>query len=204
MVESKQMTTKGISTDSETSQVPLQLVENEHVLMSCDIQKQNRFGFWQKRQLQLTSYRLLNLNGNFVNRSIPLSKIQALTKSTLANNHNFIIHIEDDYDSVFKCEDRDELIESIRKCYQEKHNQDLQIFGIQGKIEQFVTPKQGTVIDVRKAKGTLPPDEYLINEQKEIGSNRSQTEFQKAKELTIQLTSEVSSDSEEIDSQVLK
>ena len=60
------------------------------------------------------------------------------------------------------------------------------------------------MIDMRKAKGTLPPDEYLINEQKEIGSNRSQTEFQKAKELTIQLTSEVSSDSEEIDSQVLK
>ena len=57
---------------------------------------------------------------------------------------------------------------------------------------------------MRKAKGTLPPDEYLINEQKEIGSNRSQTGFQKAKELTIQLTSEVSSDSEEIDSQVLK
>ena len=132
--------------------------------MSCEILKQNRFGFWQKRQLQLTSYRLLNLNGNFVNRSIPLSKIQALTKSTQANNQNFIIHVEDDYDSVFKCEDRDELIESIRKCYHEKLSQDLHVFGIDGKIEQFVTPKQGTMIDFRKAKSILPPDEYLLTE----------------------------------------
>ena len=53
----------------------------------------------------------------------------------------FIIHVEDDYDSVFKCEDRDELIESIRRCYQDRIKKDLQVFGINGKIEKFVTPK---------------------------------------------------------------
>ena len=133
--------------------------------MSCEIMKQNRFGFWQKRQLQLTTYRLLNLNGNFVNRNIPIEKIQALTKSTQENNKNFIIHIEDDYDSVFKCEDRDDLVESIRKCYQERFKKDLQVYGINGKIEKFVTPKQGTMVDFRKAKSTLPPDEYLIDQR---------------------------------------
>lgn len=76
-----------------------------------------------------------------MNRNIPIEKIQALTKSIQENNKNFIIHVEDDYDSVFKCEDRDELIESIRRCYQERIKKDLQVFGINGKIEKFVTPK---------------------------------------------------------------
>ena len=38
---------------------------------------------------------------------------------------------------------------------------------------------------MRKAKGILPPDEYLINEQEEIGSKRSQSELKKTKELSI-------------------
>ena len=55
------------------------------------------------------------------------------------------------------------MVEAIRKCYQERIKKELQVFGINGKIEKFVTPKQGTMVDFRKAGSTLPPDEYLID-----------------------------------------
>ena len=54
---------------------------------------------------------------------------------------------------------------------------DLLIYGVQGRIEQYVTPKKGK-FDVRKAKGILPPDEARLHDHElhnpsAAGSDRS-------------------------------
>ena len=107
-----------------------QLDQDEVITFSCDISKQNRFGFWQKRHLLLTTTRLINLHGNKVKRGIQLPKISALTKSTETGNFNFIVHIEDEYDYGCICKEREELVQMIQKCYHDLMGRDLLIYGV--------------------------------------------------------------------------
>jgi hypothetical protein len=48
----------------------------------------------------------LNLNNKYIEfqRKIPISKIKAATKSTIDNNHEFIVHVRQEYDYRFICE----------------------------------------------------------------------------------------------------
>ena len=93
------------------------LDENEQIVFTCEVMKQNRFFMWQKRNLMLTTRRLCNLDGITLKRSIEIQKIKAITKSINAGSIEFIAHVEDEYDYRFNCRKRKELIQSIKQCF---------------------------------------------------------------------------------------
>ena len=40
-----------------------------------------------------------------------------MTKSTMQNNMEFIVHVKDEYDYRFICENRDELFDALKECF---------------------------------------------------------------------------------------
>ena len=71
-------------------------MKDEELIFSCKTRKESTiFGFWEPRDLVLTSKRLLNLNGSTIKRSIPIEKIETLTYSNLRKEKNFILRIVD-------------------------------------------------------------------------------------------------------------
>lgn len=59
----------------------------------------------------LTSEHLCNVKAKKLMRSIKLSKLNGLTKSTDADNFDFIIHVKQEYDYEFRSKQRDELFD---------------------------------------------------------------------------------------------
>ena len=80
------------------------LQKNEHIVFSCKVMKYNRFGIKQDRFLLLSTQKLCNVKKQEFKREIKIYDIEALTKSTEANNMEFIVHIKDAYDYRFICE----------------------------------------------------------------------------------------------------
>ena len=68
-------------------------------------------------------------------RSIRLSKVMALSKSTEANNKEFVVHVRGEYDYRFICEMRDDMFEQIKACFFHLMNENLPVFGVPGKLK---------------------------------------------------------------------
>ena len=91
--------------------------------------------------------------------------MEALTTSTVPDNFNVIVHVEDEYSYRFICKARyRELLHSIKSCYLNLKKHHLVIYGIQGNIEHYITPKKSKWIDWRGAKGILPSDENRLDD----------------------------------------
>ena len=70
----------------------------------------------------------------------------------------------DEFDESFVCDERDELIEKIKISYSLVNSKKKQvlIFGVDGKIEQYVTPEPSifNLFKTPSGLGNLPPEEY--------------------------------------------
>ena len=49
----------------------------------------------------------------------------------------FIVHVKDEYDYRFICEERDELFEALKQCYFNIMNDNLPIYGVPSKLKEF-------------------------------------------------------------------
>ena len=86
----------------------------EELIFSCIVQKQNKYGVMQKRNLMLTTTRLHNLEAKKIKRSIKVDKIKALTKNILNDNkEEFLVHVQGEYDYRFRSEDRELIFRLI-------------------------------------------------------------------------------------------
>ncbi|EAR83724.2 Serine/Threonine kinase domain protein (macronuclear) [Tetrahymena thermophila SB210] len=93
-----------------------QFNEGEKIIMSCNIYKFNDYKRRQERNLLITTHAIYNLNGSTIKRKIDMSKIKALTVSTLGTE--FVIHVPDEYDYRYASTDKwDRIIMSIVKAY---------------------------------------------------------------------------------------
>ena len=93
----------------------------------------------KKKDVQLS-----NLSFNFqtvFQRSIRLQKVMALSKSTEANNKEFVVDVRGEYDYRFICELRDDMFEQIKACYFHLMNENLPVFGVPGKLKSHCTSK---------------------------------------------------------------
>ena len=70
----------------------------------------------------------------------------------------------DAHDYGFVCQRREELLEFIKQAYFDLMQRKLLVYGVEGKLERYVTPKPGKW-DARKAEGVLPPDEYRLDDE---------------------------------------
>ena len=112
----------------------------------------------------LTNAHLCNLEDTSFKRSIYLSKIKALTKSTQLNNIDFIVHVEDEYDYMYRSKQVAEIVNAIKESYFTCMNQNLPIYAVPGKITVYMST-QKSMLDLRDigvAKGQLPPDEFRM------------------------------------------
>ena len=70
----------------------------------------------------------------------------------------FIVHVKDEYDYRFICEERDELFEALKQCYFNFMNCSLLIFVVPSKLKEFATSKK----DIKAGTERLPPDSYVL------------------------------------------
>ena len=109
----------------------LTLILIAFIIFSCSFKKLNRFGMSQHRNFIITSSALYNIHKNTINRKIRIRDIAGLTKSADAKNHEFIVHVEDDYDYTFPNTDavlRDEFFENLKAAYFMARNKNLPVF----------------------------------------------------------------------------
>lgn len=98
----------------------------------------------QHRNFIVTSSALYNIHKNTINRKIRIRDIAGLTKSSDTKNHEFIVHVEDDYDYTFPNTDavlRDEFFENLKAAYFLARNKNLPIFKIGVPMKNYVTAK---------------------------------------------------------------
>lgn len=86
-----------------------QLEGDEKIVMSTNIFKFNDYKKRQERSILITTKALFNLKGNSVKRKIPLSKIKAITLSSVGTE--FVLHVPEEYDYRYSSYDkRDKII----------------------------------------------------------------------------------------------
>ena len=124
------------------SQIQAQLDANEHIVFSCQVLKYNRFGMKQTRNLLLTTHQICNVKDRSFQRSIRLSKVMGLSKSTQANNKEFIVHVRGENDYRFICEMRDEFFEQTKACYFHLQNDNVPVYGVPGALKEHCTSKK--------------------------------------------------------------
>ena len=91
-------------------------------------------------------------------RSIRLQKVMALSKSTEANNKEFVVHVRGEYDYRFICELRDDMFEQIKACYFHLMNENLPVFGVPAKLKSHCTSKN----DAKAGNDKIPPESYRL------------------------------------------
>lgn len=93
-----------------------QFNDGERIIMSCNIYKFNDYKKRQERNFLITTHAIYNLNGSSIKRKIDMSKIKALTVSTLGTE--FVIHVPEEYDYRYASTDKwDRIIMSLVKSY---------------------------------------------------------------------------------------
>lgn len=73
----------------------------EKVIFSCICNKKNKFMFNQERIFLITNFNFYNIDKTKIQRTVPITSIQAFTKSIDPKNLSFIIHFENEYDYEF-------------------------------------------------------------------------------------------------------
>ena len=129
---------------------------SESLVYSTKVLKFNRFGFKQERHLLLTTNRLANIKKKDFQRTIKINTIRALTRSTIENDFDFVVHVKDEYDYRFICEDREKLFVQIKAVFFTKMNKNLPIFDVGDGLNKWTTSKK----DSKANKEKTPPDNY--------------------------------------------
>lgn len=78
----------------------------------------------------------------------------ALSRSTKPKDFDFIVHVKNEYDYRFICEDRDKLFLSLKAVYFTKMNQNLPIYDVPDNMSKYATSKK----DAKAGNQQLPPD----------------------------------------------
>jgi hypothetical protein len=99
--------------------------------------------------------------------------MKGLSRSTDPANLEFVVHVKDEYDYRFICEDREKLFLQIKAVYFNRMNQNLPIYDVAENLKNYATSKK----DVKNLTEKMPPDSYRnldedIYEPVEIGSTK--------------------------------
>lgn len=126
----------------------------ESLVYSTKVLKFNRFGMKQERNLILTTHLLANIKRKEFQRKIRINTIRALSRSTIANDFDFIVHVKDEYDYRFICEDREKLFTQIKAVYFNTCNKNLPIYDVPESLQKYATSKK----DSKNNQEKTPPD----------------------------------------------
>ncbi|CDW73477.1 UNKNOWN [Stylonychia lemnae] len=131
---------------------------NEKIIFSTGVIKYNRFGMKQERNLLLTNVYLSNLKKKTFQRKIPIVKVKAATKSTQEGCLEFIVHVKQEYDYRFVCDERDEFFRALKKVYYDLNGENLPIYGPNTRLKDYATSKK----DMKKGAEIVPEENYRM------------------------------------------
>ena len=149
------------------------IVREEIIQFSDKINKINRYGFKQERNILLTDKAIYNLKKTSLKRRIDYKKIEGITVSKLSDE--FVIHCSDeDYDYHFVSSRKKMIIEIISKFYKLINDIDFDLFEVDEKsLNEYVTTKK----DKKKQKTkSNKPRRSSINIEKYLFGNTSNTD----------------------------
>ena len=143
------------------------LGHGERVCYSTKIRKINLHGWGQERTLIITAQKIYNIKTLMVSkstkmmRSIYISKLGGISKTTLPGSKEFTIHVPTEYDYRFCSDHKDEIVRVIQVLYFIKNGDNLPVFGIpKQKLDEFTTTEK----DMLKSRTRFPPLKYRIFE----------------------------------------
>jgi hypothetical protein len=85
----------------------------------------------------------------------------ALSKSTLENRFEFVVHVQHEYDYRFKCDVREELFDCLKQIFFLKTGKNLPVYCIPEKLKSYETGKSATGSGLQN----LPDRKYLSEEE---------------------------------------
>ena len=118
------------------------ITREEEIQFSDTVQKINKNGWKQSRNLLLTNKAIYNLKKKDLKRRIDYKAVRGITLSKITDE--FIIHCEDlDYDYQFISPKKKTILEIIAKNYEIIRQEELKLFEINSKnLNPFVTTKK--------------------------------------------------------------
>lgn len=130
------------------------LDSDEKVMLSTNIFKFNDYKKRQERSILISSKALLNLKGTSVKRKIPLSRIKAITISSVGTE--FVLHVPEEYDYRYSSYDkRNKIIQVLLKCYCELLKMKMPVYFKEDvSLYNFATTKS----DKKKHISRIPTD----------------------------------------------
>lgn len=117
----------------------------------------------QERFLIVTNERLLNVKKKEFQRSIAVNTFRGCTRSNTIKNKEFVVHVSNEYDYRFICEEIDELFIALRYVFSELVGRNLPIYSVDSALKTWETGKK----DARAGKFKTPPKECRIWDEDE-------------------------------------
>ena len=112
-------------------------IGKEKIFYSDKIEKY-KFGFFshfQKRNLLITDIAIYSFENNVIKRRIKIEDIYGITYSKLSQQ--FVVHFnENEYDYLYKSENRDKIILLLQNLYSKLKNQDI-LFSIKNEKDLY-------------------------------------------------------------------
>jgi len=149
------------------------VTREEEIQFSDTVQKINKNGWKQSRNLVLTDKAIYNLKKKELKRRIDYTKIIGITLSKQSDE--FVIHcLEMDYDYQFISQKKKTIVEIIAKNYELIKEEELKLFEINVKnLNQFVTTKKEKE---KQQSFSKMPKTGQINVKDYLFGNKSKTD----------------------------
>jgi len=149
------------------------IIREEEIQFSDKINKINRYGFKQERNILLTDKAIYNLKKTSLSRRIDYRNIDCIIVSKLSDE--LAIHCKDiDYDYRFVSSHKKMIIEIISKFYKRINNKEFELFEVEEKsLNDYVT----TIKDIMKLKTKSDkPRRNSVNVDQYLFGNISETD----------------------------
>eukprot|EP01022_Parablepharisma_sp_SALTPOND_P014116 TRINITY_DN18_c0_g1_i1.p1 TRINITY_DN18_c0_g1~~TRINITY_DN18_c0_g1_i1.p1 ORF type:complete len:414 (+),score=45.96 TRINITY_DN18_c0_g1_i1:323-1564(+) len=92
-------------------------------------------------------------------RKIKLTAVEAVTKSTVASNFEFVLHVPSEYDYRYVGELQEEIVQVLKEVYLQNTGKNLPIYGVPGQnLKEFVTSKS----DRKKNICKVPEEKFRL------------------------------------------
>lgn len=100
------------------------------------------------------------------------------------NDFDFIVHVKNEYDYRFICEDRDKLFLSLKAVYFTMMNKNLPIYNVQDDMSKYSTSKKDAKASIEKT----PPDECRDHDEDVYESWTPKKEGDRGSSFSSQVT----------------
>ena len=164
---------------SKNYSVTTNITRDEEIQFSDKIDKINKYGWKQERNIIITNKAIYNLKKFELKRRIDLKTLIGITISK--NSEEFVIHCSNsDYDYQYSSQRRNIIIEIISRNYELIIQKEVNLYELSDKsLNQYVTTKDEKEKQISYTR--MPKKEKKLNVKEYLFGNKSKTDIDKNK-----------------------